>query len=231
MAVYQNPGRVFLRTLVCVVALLFATTDFAQAQGSDGRKQARAVRVPNGSVRLDGQLEETAWSQAPPVTDFVQKEPAEGASPTEAMEVRFVYDDSAIYVGARMYSNNPQAIQAPMSRRDVVEQADYIRISLDTYLDRRTAYCFGVTASGVRLDHYHPRDSEGGEDQGFDPVWEARVTVDDEGWTAEMWIPFAQLRFTQQAEQVWGLNVHRWMPGRNEDDYWAPVPRTVQGYA
>ncbi|MBI4520252.1 MAG: carbohydrate binding family 9 domain-containing protein, partial [Gemmatimonadetes bacterium] len=150
------------------------------------------------------------WQWATPIADLVQKEPVEGARPSERTEVRFIYDDQALYVGARMYSSGGrEAIQAPMSRRDVVEQADYIRISLDTYLDRRTAYCFGVTASGVRLDHYHPRDSEGGEDRGFDPVWEARVTVDDEGWTAEMWIPFAQLRFTQQAEQVWGLNVHR----------------------
>ena len=77
-----------------------------------------------------------------------------------ATEVRFVYDDGALYVGARMFKRRARAIQAPMGRRDDGEQAEIILVSLDTFLDRRTAYVFGVTASGVRLDRYHPEDNE-----------------------------------------------------------------------
>ena len=103
------------------------------------------------------------------------------------MEVRFLFDDTSLWVGARMHSAPGTGIQAPMSRRDDGSQAEYIEIELDTYLDRRTAYMFGVTASGVRLDHFHPTDNEDDTDSQFDPVWEARTRIDSDGWTAELW--------------------------------------------
>ena len=222
-----------MRGLIVVLILLFPSENVTQAQeqNGSGRKQAHAVRVANGSVRLDGQLEEAAWRQAPPVTDFVQKEPVQGAAPSETMEVRFVYDDSAVYVGARMYSDHPDAIQAPMSRRDNVDEAEYVLLSLDTYLDRRTAYTFGVTASGVRLDQYHSSDNEDNADETYDPVWQARTRIDEQGWTAEFWLPFSQLRFNERSELIWGLNIHRWTPTLNEHDYWVAIPRTDRGWS
>ena len=167
-----------MRVLVFSIGLLIGWLSIAQAsaQVPDGNgtdaKRAYAARVPNDSIRLDGQLDEAVWEAAAPITDFVQKEPVEGATPTEPMEVRFVYDETAIYVGARMYSSRPGTIQAPMSRRDDEVEAEYILVSLDTFWDRRTAYSFGVTASGVRLDKYHASDVEDG-DNNFDPVWVA----------------------------------------------------------
>ena len=195
---------------------------------ADDRKQATATLVPSDSIRVDGRLDESVWALATPVGDFVQKEPIEGAPPTERTEIRFIYDDDALYVGARMYSSTGSlGIQAPLSRRDGdAKLAEYVLVSLDTYLDRRTAYSFGVTASGVRLDHHHLTDSEGDIDERFDPVWAASVAIDQQGWTAEMWIPFTQLRFSEGQEQIWGLNIHRWIPSKNEDDYWVAVPRT-----
>ena len=85
------------------------------------------------------------------------------------MEVRFVYDETALWIGARMRSDNGGAIQAPMSRRDNGDQAEYLQIELDTYHDRRTAYMFGVTASGVRLDHFHPDRQPGRHRPGVRP--------------------------------------------------------------
>ena len=206
----------------------------AAAQAPDGggnrSKHAYAVRVSNDSIRLDGLLDEAVWEAAAPITDFVQKEPVEGAVPTELMEVRFVYDETAVYVGARMYSGRPETIQAPMSRRDDEVEAEFVLISLDTFWDRRTAYSFGVTASGVRLDKYHASDDEIGDDN-FDPVWEARTRIDGSGWTAEFWIPFAQLRFNNDNELIWGLNIRRRTPTLNEDDYWVMIPRTERGWA
>ena len=203
----------------------------AQNAGSDDRKQAFAVRVPEGSIRVDGHLADPAWVEATPIVDFVQKEPNEGAKPTEKMEIRFVYDAGSFYVGARMYKEPGSLIQAPMGRRDRVEQSEHVLVALDTFLDRRTAYVFGVTASGVRLDRFHPQDEETTFDEGFDPVWQARTQVDEQGWTAELWIPFSQLRFNPGDEQVWGLNVRRFTPTLNEEDYWIPVPRTVAAWA
>lgn len=195
------------------------------------QKEAAALRAPSGSIRVDGRLNEETWRLAAPVTDFVQAEPVEGAPPTDPMEVRFLYDEDALFVGARMYSRNPSDIQAPMGRRDNVGQAEQMFVSLDTYLDRRTAYTFGVTAAGVRLDQYHANDNRARPDRGFDPVWEARVRVDEEGWVAELRIPFNQLRFTASDLHVWGLNIYRSVPSRNEEVYWSLVPRTARVWA
>ncbi len=213
-----------------IVCLAFAAPALAGQQGDEpDRKQAHAVRVPPGAIRLDGRLDEAVWQTATPVTDFLQAEPVENAEPTDRMEIRFVYDETALWIGARMSSAS--AIQAPMSRRDDGDQAEYLQIELDTYLDRRTSYMFGVTASGVRLDHFHPSDNEGDTDAQFDPVWQAKTNVDERGWTAELWLPFSQLRFNDQPERVWGLNIKRWQPHLNEQDYWVVVGRTRSGWA
>jgi hypothetical protein len=214
-----------------LAALAGQTLDAAQPDRSPPRKQATVASVAAGAIRLDGRLDEEVWRRAQPITDFVQKEPIEGAPPSEPMEVRFLHDEDALFVGARMFARDPAAIQAPMGRRDEVGQAEHIFVSLDTYLDRRTAYTFGVTASGVRLDRYHGRDAEGDADSGFDPVWEAHAAIDEQGWTAEMWIPFSQLRFIGNRPQVWGLNVFRFVPTRNEEVYWALIPRTERAWA
>lgn len=217
-----------------IASIVLCTADHVVARAQDKpaqeRKQARAVRK-RGDIRLDGRLDDEAWQAATPVTDFIQAEPVEGDAPTDPMEIRFVYDDTALWVGARMRRSQETDIQAPMSRRDEGEQAEYLQIELDTYLDRRTAYMFGVTASGVRLDHFHPTDNESDADWQFDPVWEAKTSKDADGWTAEMWVPFSQLRFNDHPERIWGLNVKRWRPELNEQDYWVIVGRTQRGWA
>jgi hypothetical protein len=218
-------------SLFALTSLLAAAPLAAQPVAS-ARRQATASRLPSdSSVRLDGRLDELVWQTAVPISGFVQKEPNEGAPPSSTMEVYFLFDNNALFVGARMSSQTASGIQAPLSRRDQADQAEYILLSLDTYLDRRTAYCFGVTASGVRIDHYHPSDSETEFDSGFDPVWEAQTHVEEAGWSAEMWIPFSQLRFNKSPQQIFGLNIQRRTPTLNEDDYWIAVPRTEQAWA
>ena len=212
-----------------LVVLLCAVPASAPAQtAQNGRHRADAVRVADGAIRVDGRLDDAAWPDAPVLTDFVQREPIEGSPANDRMEVRFAYDNAALYVGARMSSGAP--IQAPMDRRDNGDQAEHFGVFLDTYLDRRTASAFGVTAAGVRLDEYFGSDNDEGESD-YDPVWVARTSVDAQGWTAELRIPFSQLRFTDQNPQVWGLNVKRWIPSRNEEVYWALVRRTEEGWA
>ncbi|OGU30021.1 MAG: hypothetical protein A3K13_12000, partial [Gemmatimonadetes bacterium RIFCSPLOWO2_12_FULL_68_9] len=213
------------------VALLMSLPAAAaqDAQSGGERKRARAARVADGVVRVDGRLDEDAWRAAPPLIDFVQKEPIEGTPPTDRIDVRFVYDAGALYVGALMSSSAP--IQAPLGRRDEGEQAEHLLVSLDTYLDRRTAVTFGVTANGVRLDYYYASDDDSADDATFNPVWQARTSMDGRGWTAELRIPFSQLRFNDRTPRVWGLNVRRWVPSSNEDVFWAPVRRTDERWA
>lgn len=228
---YTN--AVLLFTAVCFTFASVAGPARAQtaADRPGASKQATATRVANDSITLDGRLAELAWESATAVSDFVQKEPVEGAPPSERTEVRFLYDDRALYVGARMSKLPGSSIQASMGRRDRFEQSEYILVALDTFLDRRTAYVFGVTAQGVRVDRYHARDDETVFDETYDMVWAAKTTRDESGWTAEMWIPFSQLRFDRGDNPVWGLNIHRYTPTLDEDDYWVPVPRTVRAWS
>lgn len=202
----------------------------AQVDSAPARKQAHAARLA-GEIRLDGRLDDEPWLAANPITDFVQREPVEGGTPADRIEIRFLYDAGALYVGARMFVTDLSTLDAPMSRRDDSGQADALQIELDTYLDRRTSYMFGVTASGVRLDHYHAQDSEGVSDARFDPVWEARTAIDDRGWTAELRLPFSQLRFNDRSEQVFGLNIKWARPALNEENYWIPIGKTERGWA
>ena len=194
-------------------------------------KRAVAVRVRPGAIVLDGRIDDAAWSQARPIGDFVMKDPVEGAPPTDSMTVRIAYDDDALWVGARMFAKDLSSIQAPVGRRDNIGQIEHLIISLDTYRDRRTAYSFAVTASGVRGDWFHPGDDEYVTDGTFEPVWEARAAMDSLGWTAEMRIPFNQLRFVGTGAQEWGLNIDRWVPSRQEDVFWVPVPKNVSAWS
>jgi hypothetical protein len=221
-------GRVSWIAVSVLMGVTLAQSGPLSAQ--DIRKTARAVQM-NGIVpTVDGFLEDEAWESADPIRDFIQKVPLEGTEPSVATEVRLLYDADALYVAARMYHPDPASIRTTLTRRDVQSDAERIVIALDTYLDRRTAYTFGVSAAGVRFDAYHPEDNAEGESR-FNPVWTARVQIDDQGWTAEMRIPFTQLRFNATDPQLWGLEVSRFLPERNEEIQWVLIPRESAGYA
>ena len=193
-------------------------------------QQIRAVAAPTGALRLDGVLDEQVWAGAQPATGFLQRDPDEGAPASERTEVRFAYDEDALWIGARMFSADPGAIQTLMTRRDREGVAEQIVVSLDTYHDRRTAYSFAVTPGGVRIDYQHGGDFQFG-DRGWDPVWETKTRIDEQGWTAEMRIPLTQLRFRDAPEQTWGVNLVRRIPDRNEASYWALVRRDETGWS
>ncbi len=214
-------GRFILLTAVACAALGLPLRA-AAAQSSP--KSARATRIVDLAPSVDGVLDDAIWSTATLIDDFVQKVPVEGAEPSMPTEVRLLYDGDALYVGARMYHSDPRNIRTTLTRRDGESDAERLVISIDAYLDRRTAYSFGVSAAGVRFDIYHPEDRESGDAQ-FDPVWTARVSVDSQGWAAEMRIPFTQLRFNAADPQVWGLEIARFIPERNEEIQWVLIPR------
>lgn len=231
-------------TWAVLVALVLGSTVAASlaAQGSAGArtrtdlapagsaKLAEAFRISSSQVSFDGALDDLVWQRATFISDFVQKEPTEGAVPSERTEVAFLFDDGMLYVGARMYAN-PDSVAAQFSRKDQDNgNAAMLRISLDTYHDRRTAYTFAVTAAGVRLDWYNSSDNEFRRDMTYDPVWEAKTRIDSLGWTAELVIPLSQLRFNA-GQPVWGLNITRIIPNRNEHIYWSYVPRDENGWS
>ncbi|MFN2567855.1 MAG: DUF5916 domain-containing protein, partial [Gemmatimonadaceae bacterium] len=211
---------------LCTALLASAPSDTAPT------KRLRATRVAEGAVRVDGRLSEPAWRGTEVASGFIQREPTEGSPASERTEVVVLYDDEALFVGARMYSRNPRAVRALVTRRDREGSSEQLIVSLDTYRDKLTAYTFAVTPAGVRIDYYHSADFESRRDYSYDPVWEARTSIDSLGWTAELRIPFSQLRFNPgDGDQVWGVNLVRMIPAANEIAYWILVPRNATGWA
>ena len=195
------------------------------------RKEIRALRANPHPPRLDGRLDDEVWQRAHFISDFLQKEPEQGSQPTDSTSVAVVYDDKALYIGAHCYTRDPKELRMHLDRRDRHGPAEQFIVSIDSYLDRRTAYGFGVNTAGVRIDRYNPEDNEYYRDYTFDPVWEARTHVDSVSWTVEMRIPLSQLRFNEKPDQVWGINFNRWIPERNEDIFWVYVPRDETGWS
>src|SRR5262245_24542683 len=193
---------------------------------------AFAVRMPGreASLRIDGRLDEGIWSQARPTTQFTQTAPAEGEPATEKTEVRVLYDDNSIYVGARLFDSDPNGVRAQLARRDASTEADLFEVAFDSYHDHSTAFVFGVNASGVKSDRVIPNDGNGFDD-GWDPVWQASAAIDAQGWTVEMRIPLSQLRFSSAARQVWGINFFRRIQRKAENVVFAFSRSSDRGYA
>lgn len=228
----QRPLLWFLfGTLASVLPVTTVSAQNGGGASTLSSRQVQASALGGNRIEVDGDLNEPAWTTASWTAEFVQKDPAEGNPATNLTEVAFLFDEDALYIAARMQSAGPRDILAVTSRRDNPTNSERIIISLDTYQDRRTAYTFGVTATGVRFEYYHAGDSEFNRDYSFDPVWQAEARVDSAGWTAEMRIPFSQLRFNERAGQVWGLNMNRYIPSRNEDVYWVLVPKNETGWS
>jgi hypothetical protein len=219
--------------LAATLCLLLPAVAAAQTPASPPAAPPRiqATRIDGAGPSVDGRLDEAVWQQASWITDFTTREPVEGGRPAGATEVAFLIDGANLYVGARLRGAAPGDVRAQLARRDREGDAEQLAISLDTYHDRRTAYTFAVSAAGTRIDYYHPSDNEGSRSYSFDPVWQAETHVDTEGWTAEMRIPLSQLRFTASADPVWGVNVVRTVPARNEIAYWRLVGLNETGWS
>jgi hypothetical protein len=231
MALPRAARAVSRITLVYLAGSQIAAAAAAQSAQAPipARPQLQATKIDR-APRIDGRLDEAEWQQASFLREFTQREPREGQPATQHTEVAFLYTDEALYIGARLRSDSAM-VRALVSRRDREETSDQLLVSLDTYHDARTAYTFGVTAAGVRIDYYHPNDFEGNRVYSYDPVWEAETVVDSTGWSAEIRIPFTQLRFNVLDPQVWGVNVARLTPARNEVSYWQLVRRNETGWA
>jgi len=182
-----------------------------------------AVRLDGGSIQLDGALDEAAWAAAPPAPALTQRDPDEGAAPTEPTEIRVLLAGDAVYVGARLFDRDPARIRALLTRRDATSESDRFTVELDSRYDRRTAFVFEVNPRGVRRDG--TLQADGTVDYSPDPVWEAAARQDSTGWTAEMRIPLSQLRFNRGGD-TWGVQFIRFIQRRSEEDVLAYVPKT-----
>ena len=187
-----------------------------------------AHRITTAPV-IDGRLVDEAWAPAQVADHFRQRDPLEGEPATERTEVRVLYDDHALYVGARLYDSDPAAISRRLGSRDAWPDADYVTVSLDPRHDHRTGMQFTVTAAGVQRDSVISNDTF--TDDSWDAVWSSAVAHDEEGWSAELRIPFSQLRINMVDQRPWGINVSRFIRRKNETTWLELWPKNDDGLA
>jgi hypothetical protein len=216
-----------VRRLAVVVALVVMVPGgrALAAQAADSLS-TRVHRVPvgrlSGSLQLDGVLDEAAWAEAPPAAPLTQRDPDEGAPPTERTEIRVLLGADALYIGAHLFDSDPARVRALLTRRDAESESDRFTVELDSRFDHRTAFVFEVNPRGVRRDGIVQADTV---DYSPDPVWDAAVKQDGSGWSAEMRIPLSQLRFNRGGD-TWGVQFIRFIQRRGEEDWLAYVPKT-----
>ncbi len=212
--------------IMLILMTILAGRSLTQAATSDEQRVV-AVRMKD-KISLDGKLTEEAWRDEYAASRFVQADPKEGSEPTEKTVVDVLYDDDAIYFGARMYDSEPARIEARLGRKDVELTSDSFYVYVDPYHDRRTGYYFGINASGTQYDGTLMNDSW--NDSSWDGVWEGKAAIDEKGWTAEIRIPYSQLRFTKSDQYIWGINFKRVISRKNEADYLVYKPKNGSGF-
>ena len=235
----------FILTIVSV-APAFAQPA-ASASGAAAANAATAVRAAEAPT-LDGDvLNDPAWAQAPPITGFTQEQPNEGEPVSERTEVRVIFTNDTLYIGAVMYDSDPSGIVISDARRDSpLDDTDSFQLIVDTYRDRQNGFVFGTNPAGVEYDGQVTNEGEGGGGLGpgqmqssgsgrgfninWDAAWVVRSKVGEHGWSAEFAIPFRTLRYPAGASQTWGINFQRNIRRKNERAYWAPIPRQFNLY-
>lgn len=184
--------------------------------------QAREI---SSAIRLDGLLDEPAWSTASRVDRFLQREPLEGEPASERTEVRIIHDKDCLYIGVFCFDSEPKGIVATEMRRDAeLKNNDYFEVVLDTFLSRRNGFYFAVNPLGARRDALI-RDDGSNVNWDWDGIWEACVRISDQGWAAELAIPFRTLRFPKLTDQTWGVNFGRHIARKREEIFWTPILR------
>jgi len=193
---------------------------------SDQKKQYSAVRIETPPV-INGLLDDEVWNSGSWGGDFIQFEPYNGRETSQKTEFKILFDENNLYVGIKALDTSPDSIVKRLSRRDHPD-GDIVVIIFDSYHDLRTGFWFGVSAGGVKMDEMMTNDGQN-EDLSWDPNWWAKTSFNSEGWVAEMKIPFDQLRFERNSNDVWGLEVARILYRKDETTVWQPIPRDAPG--
>lgn len=230
-----------MKLLAGILAIVVSSCPSVLAQASSVQSQSRgegggeldyeairlsrtvsAIRIDE-EIHLDGRLDEAAWKQAIPASDFLQWSPRHGELSPERTEVRFLYDSDNLYVGFSNFDSDiANTIVKELKEDFNFQESDNVGVSLDSLHDRRSAFSFGVNAAGAKRDQQITNDSQFNMD--WDGVWDAKVSRNDEAWFVEIVIPFKTLRFSDSADQEWGVNMNRRILRRNEESMWSLTP-------
>ncbi len=206
------------RNLLLLTILLIPFLAAAQLKTYKTSKLSGPVPV------IDGKFEDEAWSKANWCNEtFTQFEPFEGQPASQTTSYAIVYDDNNLYVAIRANDSTPEKINKRLLKRDN-DASDWVGIAIDSYEDKLTSFIFNVTAAGTKIDAIITNDNS--SDESWDPIWYVKTKVDALGWTAEMRIPFSQLRFTKKQNYQWGLEVGRYIFRKKELSFWQPLHKS-----
>ncbi len=197
-------------------------------------KQLQAVKTDH-PPKIDGILNDSVWQSANIATNFIQKFPLTGQPASKRTEVRILYDNSAIYIAAKMY-DDPELIRKQLTARDgeAKADADYFSVFFDTYKDKQNGFQFLVTPSNVQTDAKmaanQQLDFDEYGDKTWDAVWQSKTSIAEDGWIAEIRIPYISLRFAKKDIQDWGIQFLRFFRRNNESSFWNNVDPNVNGF-
>ncbi|UCF35608.1 MAG: carbohydrate binding family 9 domain-containing protein [Acidobacteriota bacterium] len=204
-----------LRSIVtgAAVAILLTVSPLLQA--------APAVRAVFTSTppKIDGQVDTDEWAAAEVIDAFLQREPVEGAPASELTEVRILYDQDFLYFGFRCFDSEPDRITAKELARDAdLSQDDRVQIIIETFLDRRNGYWFQIGPRGSIGDAL-VSDNGSRFNKQWDGLWAGRAQIRNDGWHAEVALPFKTLSFSP-GQTTWGLKLLRHIKRKEERVDW-----------
>ncbi|HIP37512.1 MAG TPA: hypothetical protein EYG85_11735 [Crocinitomix sp.] len=182
----------------------------------NAQKHLKATSI-NAKIKIDGVLDETYWNETETATDFIQTEPVFDAKCSQKTEVKVIYNQTSIFIGATLYDVSKDSITTTLSNRDDYGNADNFTVVIDTYGSSTIGFVFGVTSAGVQIDEL---TSASGTDRNWNAVWESSVKVHQNKWVIELEIPYSAIRFPNVNQQNWRVNFKRGIRRYREESYW-----------
>jgi len=211
---------------VVFLLLFFTVNNYCQKNSSE-KLLMKAVKIDK-PIELTGKLDNPFWASAEPVELKYEINPGDNTPAAQKTLVYCLYDNKYLYFGFKCFDTNPEQIRANLTDRDKIFQDDYVVVILDTYGDYNKAYEFCVNPFGIKGDLLRSGDDDEEEDESFDLIWEASAARNENGWTAEMAIPFSSLNFSNNDEQTWLLEVLRNLPRESRKQIsWVPIDRNI----
>src|SRR6185503_12292099 len=212
-----------------IAAALLAACNTLAAQEPAGdlapatRRSSWSTRVTD-PPRIDGLLDDAAWQLATPIGELTQLEPELGVPCSEKSDIRFAHDDHNLYMMVRCFDREPDRIVNTTRTRDaLLEVDDRVEIVFDTFHDRRNAFFFQINAGGSKGDALITNNGAN-FNKPWDGIWDGAARIDEQGWSAELALPFKTLNFAD-GQETWGFNVMRYIGRKREEARWANPSR------
>ncbi|MEJ6589995.1 MAG: DUF5916 domain-containing protein [Crocinitomicaceae bacterium] len=206
--------------------LLLTILSIGIANMTFGQKSLTALKT-NEAILLNGEFNEVSWEEARWTSQFTQLKPFPGESPSKHTEVALLYDDEALYFGVKCFDNGDSVSKVLSARDDFNPNLDLFAIFLDTYNDKQNGFFFGLTSLGVQLD---AKIFNGDFNDLLNLVWNSKTIIKENGWFAEIKIPYSAIRFPKEDIQNWNINFGRQISRYREESTWNPVNPDLENY-